>query len=144
MSLLAPDCKIRGKGRGHALELDVDEGDFAARRKAVAVAKFLAVHGLLRGRRGWICGCSSAAASLCSPAVVCLQQVAAGLLGEPRVTTISIHASIAQPFFFYRLANAISSGAPHAFQQANSLLAQAAAVNHLTARAPFVPRRGGH
>ena len=100
MSLLAPDCKIRGKGRGHALELDVDEGDFAARRKAVAVAKFLAVHGLLRGRRGWICGRSSAAASLCSPTVVCLQQVAAGLLGEPRVTTISIHASIAQPFFF--------------------------------------------
>ena len=31
-----------------------------------------------------------------------------------------------------------------AFQQANSLLAQAAAVNHLTARASFVPRRGGH
>ena len=31
-----------------------------------------------------------------------------------------------------------------AFQQANSLLAQAAAINHLTARASFVPRRGGH
>ena len=100
MSLLAPDCKIRGKGRGHALELDVDEGDFAARRKAVGLAEFLAVHGLLRARRGWICGCSSAAASLYSPTAVCLQQVAAGLLGEPRVTTISIHASIAQPFFF--------------------------------------------
>jgi len=100
VSLLAPDCKIRGKSRGHALELDVDEGDSAARRKAVGLAEFLAVHGLLRARRGWICGCSSAAASLCSPAVVCLQQVAAGLHGEPRVTTISIHASIAQPFFF--------------------------------------------
>ena len=100
MSLLAPDCKIRGEGRGHALELDVDEGDFAARRKAVGLAEFLAAHGLLRARRGWICGRSSAAASLCSPTVVCLQQVAAGLLGEPRVTTFSIHASIAQPFFF--------------------------------------------
>ena len=99
MSLLAPDCKIRGEGRGHALELDVDEGDFAARRKAVGLAEFLAVHGLLRARRGWICGCSSAAASLYSPTAVCLQQVAAGLLGEPRATTISIHASIAQPFF---------------------------------------------
>ena len=100
MSLLASGCKIRGKGRGHALELDVDEGDFAARRKAVGLAEFLAAHGLLRARRGWICGRSSAAASLCSPTVVCLQQVAAGLLGEPRVTTISIHANIAQPFFF--------------------------------------------
>ena len=89
----------RGKGRGHALELDVDEGDFAARRKAVGLAEFLAAHGLLRARRGSICGRSSAAASLCSPTVVCLQQVAAGLHGEPRVTTISIHASIAQPFF---------------------------------------------
>ena len=89
MSLLAPDCKIRGKGRGHALELDVDEGDFAARRKAVGLAEFLAAHGLLRARRGWICGRSSAAASLCSPTVVCLQQVAARLLGEPRATTIN-------------------------------------------------------
>ena len=43
MSLLASGCKIRGKGRGHALELDVDEGDFAARRKAVGLAEFLAV-----------------------------------------------------------------------------------------------------
>ena len=48
MSLLAPDCKIRGKSRGHALELDVDEGNFAARRKAVGLAEFLAVDGLLR------------------------------------------------------------------------------------------------
>ena len=80
--------------------LDVDEGDYAARRKAAGLAEFLAVHGLLRARRGWICGCSSAAASLYSPTAVCLQQAAAGLVGEPRVTTISIHASIAQPFFF--------------------------------------------
>ena len=33
---------------------------------------------------------------------------------------------------------------PGAFQQANSLLAQAAAANHLTARASFIPRRGRH
>ena len=41
---------------------------------------------------------------------------------------------------------AVRPGTTHAgaFQQANSLLAQAAAANHLTARASFVPRRGGH
>ena len=107
MSLLAPDCKIRGKSRGHALELDVDEGDFAARRKAVGLAEFLAVHGLLRARRGWICDRSSAAASLCSPTVVCLQQVAAGLLGEPRTRQSAfMRASKFAAIFFYKIRSA--------------------------------------